>query len=132
MKNALLTASSRPLAFEKIHLHLNDNNMNNGITMAKNVLIVNIILAKDFNPKNNEDLLYVLDVWFNAQWSEPTTQRFLKDVDHLLADQWPKNIILQSQDLLVLKDVWLHWKTVASTMDSKTFYSILEQRLVFK
>ena len=132
MKNALLTASSRPLDFEKVHLHLNDNNMNNRVTMAKNVLIANIILAKDFNPKNNEDLQYVLDVWFNAQWSEPTTQHFLKDVDHLLADQWPKNIILQYQDLLVLKDVWLPWKTVVSTMDSKTFDSIFEQRLVFK
>ena len=122
------TAALRTPAYEKLHVHLSHNTDNAGTTTARNVLLTNIISSPSFDPKNDEDLHYLWDVWYSFQRDAATNKRFVNDVDLLLARQWSKHIHIRDEDLQILDSVWTYWKLTASNMKVSTFQSIKMQR----
>ena len=126
MKIALDTAAYHSDCYKSLHLHLNNKSP---IITARNVLITHIISDSGFDPKDPNDLLYVFNIWYNAQWDLSTTQRFMNDLDQLISKQWPTNInIPYCQDLAELSTIWDCWKSKATQLDSEIFSNILKQR----
>lgn len=54
------------------------------ISLARNLLILTVISAPDFNVNNPEDVNYLWDLWYNLKWPETTLKRFVVDVRNLL------------------------------------------------
>ena len=106
-----------------LHIHVNDSSMT---IIARNILLTNIISSLDFNPDNEGDMAYIWDIWYNATWPESTLKRFLNDVENLLNEPLPANIIISdSQHLEALQSVWTEWLTF---IHSSSIEDILAQR----
>jgi hypothetical protein len=56
------------------HFHLNDNCPS---IVARNIMILKILSAQDFDPNKEEDFSFLWDVWYNTEWPEITRKRFL-------------------------------------------------------
>ena len=95
-----------------MHIHLNDALP---AILARNIVVLKIISAQDFNPYDIDDFAFIWDVWYNAEWSEITQKRFLLVLNDLLNETLPQNIhIPKASHLEKLKKVWSSWHSTAS------------------
>ena len=98
---------------QELHIHLNDDDSS---VLARNIIMLKITSADDFNPDNEDDCAFLWDVWYNAEWSENTKTRFQSALNDLLAsDNLPGNVTVPQQShLQSLKEVWTVWSEVCS------------------
>jgi hypothetical protein len=85
-----MTTATLTDAYEKLNIHFNDDSES---IIARNFLMIHIILADGFDPTNPTDLQYLWDIWYHQQWNKATKIRFIKDVKQLLADQWSPDLV---------------------------------------
>ena len=94
-----------------LHVHLNDRDHS---VLARNLLLLTVI-SQGFNPKKEEDIAFLWDVWYNLEWPETTLKRFQEVLKSLLAGEFPQNVsIPNSCHLESLKKVWTVWSSVSS------------------
>ncbi len=88
--------------------------------VARNITILKIISAPDFNPDNKEDFAFVWDIWYNLEWPEITRKRFQQTMKDLLNDLLPQEIsIPKTIQRQMLKDVWSSWLLTSSESEFK-------------
>ena len=105
LRNALQVATN--LSFNRWEIHMNDISP---AVVARNITILKIISAPDFNPDNKEDFAFVWDIWYNLEWPEITRKRFQQTMKDLLNDLLPQEIsIPKTIQRQMLKDVWSSW-----------------------
>ncbi len=102
--------------------------------MARNLLILKIISANEFDPEKGEDMAFLWDLWYNSEWPEITLKRFQKVLMELLDGVLPDNIFVpKSSQLDSLMEVWTAWNSISlkSHSESKGFINeISKERLV--
>jgi hypothetical protein len=81
-----------------IHLHLNDLNPS---IVARNILILKIISAPDFDTNNKEDIAFLWDLWYNAEWPISTRDRFKLVLKKLLDNELPDNVVIHKSNYLI-------------------------------
>ena len=120
------TATKDP---HNVEIHLNDRHSS---VLARNVIILKIISAHDFNPDNTEDFGFLWDVWYNLDWPEETRKRFVSVVKELIDEIFPENVAIPNKDhLKKFKSLWSNWLSGSSRNqnDSQSFLrNIIEQR----
>jgi hypothetical protein len=103
------TTSKNP---QNLEIHL--NNFHPSI-LARNIIILKIVSAHDFNPDNDEDIGFLWDVWYNIDWPDETRQRFLSVVKELMNEKLPDNVsISNNSHLEKFKSLWTTWYFVSS------------------
>ncbi|EFX73625.1 hypothetical protein DAPPUDRAFT_109720 [Daphnia pulex] len=103
------TTSKNP---QNLEIHLNDLSPS---VLARNIIILKIVSASDFNPDNDEDFGFLWDVWYNMDWSEETRKRFLSVVKELTNEKLPDNVSIPNKSHLEeLKSLWSNWHSVSS------------------
>ena len=75
LRNALFTGAMLTEAYPELNIHMNDVF---DLTVARNFLLINILLDEDFDPDVESDIQYLWDVWYSTQWTETTRARFVK------------------------------------------------------
>ena len=86
--------------------------------MARNIVMLKILSASDFNPDDQEDLSFLWDVWYNAEWPEITRKRFKEALKQLLDGSMPENVVItKCNHLQSLREVWTSWYTSIVTND---------------
>lgn len=114
IRNALQATSVNT---KKLHIHLNDINPS---VMARNVLILKIISADGFDIEKKEDISFLWDIWYNAEWPETTHKRFKLILQELLQNNLPENAAIpKSTNLQSLKAVWSAWSSISSKTKSE-------------
>ena len=117
MRNALKTAGNGK-NIANLDIHLNDSNPS---VVARNILILKIISADGFDIQNEEDISFLWDIWYNAEWPEATRKRFESVIKELLDNNLPDNIVIpKSSYLRTLKTVWSKWITITSKSKSES------------
>jgi hypothetical protein len=115
LRNALQVATNS--SSNRWEIHMNDISP---AVVARNITILKIISATDFNPENKEDFAFVWDIWYNLEWPEITRRRFQQTMKDLLNDLLPQEIsipkIIQHQ---MLKDVWSSWLSTSLESELK-------------
>ena len=113
-----------------LHIHLNDVNPS---VLARNILLLKVISAPDFNPNCEQDIAFLWDVWYNAEWPETTRARFQHIVKDLLDGKLADVCIHESSQLQSLKNVWDTWSSISSytRSNSKFLIKIQEERYAF-
>jgi len=105
--DALTTIASKTNYDGHLDVHLN---YSCPLTFARNVLIVKVISANDFNVNKVDNLSYLWDMWYNAVWPKSTLDRFVMDIKELVYRGPPANCsIIKSDQLGELKDIWTDW-----------------------
>ena len=100
-----------------MQIHLNDLNPS---VVARNITILKIISAPDFNPEDDEDFAFLWDVWYNLEWPEVTHKRFQGVLKDLLNDLYPENVsVPKTSQAEMLKKVWSAWLSVLSKTESE-------------
>jgi hypothetical protein len=100
-----------------MQIHLNDLNPS---VVARNITILKIISAPDFNPEDDEDFAFLWDVWYNLEWPEVTHKRFRGVLKDLLNDLYPENVsVPKTSQAEMLKKVWSAWLSVLSKTESE-------------
>ena len=115
-----VAASSSDL---KLSIHINDISLP---TIARNILILKIAFDESFNANNPGDLNYLWDVWYNATWPEETLHRFLNDVQSLIDDPLPMNILIP--DSIQTDELKMLWKRWISLIDKCSVEDVLASR----
>ena len=128
LKNVLETiASSKDATLMSVHL-----NHNCMFYFARNILILKVISATEFDVNNIEDISYVWDLWCNVKWPKSTLQRFIEDVENLIKGL-PKNCsgmkACQKEELKATFSDWLETLKTRLTK-SLEIEKILKERLV--
>jgi hypothetical protein len=103
--------------------------------MARNVLILKIISADDFDIEDKEHVSFLWDIWYNAEWPETTQKRFQLILNELLKNNLPENAAFpKSTYLKSLKTVWSAWKSISSKTksESKIFMEKISEERYFK
>ena len=96
---------------------------------ARNILLAKVIFSPEFDPADSNDLHYLWNVWYNAQWPESTRQRFLREVTELIHGKLPENVKIQKcQDVSSLTTVWESWFSTASSITPSILESLLKER----
>ncbi len=72
-----------------MNIHLNHSCP---VSLARNVLILKVISATDFNTDCPEDLTYLWDLWYNLEWPKSTLERFIDDVKSLINNELSEDI----------------------------------------
>ena len=104
-----------------LHIHLNDKNES---VVARNVMLLNIISAPEFNPDDEDDFAFLWDLWYNSEWPEKTRNRFKTVLDDLLDGRQCKNIVVPKHNHLeVLRETWSSWQ--ATSLKSHADSSLL-------
>ena len=86
--------------------------------MARNIVMLKILSASDFNPDDQEDLSFLWDVWYNAEWPEITRKRFKEALKQLLDGSMPENVVMtNSNQFQILREVWTSWYSSIATND---------------
>ena len=117
LRNALKTAGNRK-NIENLDIHLNDVNPS---VVARNILILKIISADDFDIQNEEDISFLWDIWYNAEWPESTRKRFESVLKELLDNNLPDNVVIpKSSYLRTLKTVWSAWISIIAKSNSES------------
>ena len=80
-----------------VEIHLNDCYSS---VLARNVIILKIISAHDFNPDDTEDFDFLWDVWYNIDWPEKNRKRFVSVVKELIDEILPENVSIPNKDHL--------------------------------
>jgi hypothetical protein len=89
--------------------------------VARNILILKIISAESFDVKNEEDISFLWDLWYNAEWPESTLKRFKSVLKELLENNLPVNVsIPKSSYLSALRNVWFTWSAISSKTKSES------------
>jgi hypothetical protein len=103
-----------------MQIHLNDLNPS---VVARNITILKIILASDFNPEDDEDFAFLWDVWYNLEWPEFTRKRFQGILKDLLNGVFPENVsVPKTSQSEILKKVWSTWLSVLSQTESEASF----------
>ncbi len=108
LRNVLFTiASEVNSGVDLLTIHLNHPCP---LSLARNALILKVISAPNFNVDDAIDLNYLWDVWYNFEWPQTTLDRFVEDVECLVAEGFPENSSsLDINQLNSLKDIWSSW-----------------------
>ena len=114
LKSLKMKSTKKP-----IHIHLNDKSPS---VLARNILILKVISADSFNTKDQEDMEFLWDLWYNKDWLETTRTRFLGVLKELLIDETlPENLKTPSKDCLQsLRQVWSAWNEFSSKSQLKS------------
>lgn len=127
LRNVLLTGAKLSTACPKLNMHISDMC---DITVARNYLLVNIVLDRDFDPAVPSNIQYLWDVWHTTQWTETTRVRFLKDLKKLIACKRGDPTILfplpNHHEALV--DIFKVWLVKASNTKQDDFKDVLDHR----
>ena len=108
--NTLLATSAENV--QQFQIHLNDMNPS---SLVRNIMMLKIISAHDFNPRKDEDLNFLWDIWYNATWPETTQKRFLGALKDLINEKFPQNVsIPEVSHLQSVKNVWSVWRKTVS------------------
>lgn len=84
--------------------------------LARNIIILKIISAPDFNPNDIEDISFLWDVWYNMDWPEVTRKRFLSVIKDLLDNKLPDEVVIPKRtDIEMFMALWKTWQSVSST-----------------
>ncbi len=110
LRNTFQAIASKPP--KNLEIHLNDLNPS---ILSRNIIILKIISANDFNPDNVADFGFLWDVWYNMDWPEETKKRFLSVVKELTNEKLPENVsVPNSCHFEQLKNLWSNWNSVSS------------------
>ena len=124
-----MTSAKLTDAYHKLNIHISDISES---TIARNILMVHIILSDGFDPANPTDMQYLWNVWYELQWNEATKNRFIKDVKQLLDGKWPACLIntLNPEDGKILKKMCRFGLEIAAniTWDGNQINSVLSNR----
>ena len=85
--NVLQTIGVKTIKDQHLCIHLNHSC---SLSLARNVLILKVISALDFNVHTPEDLNYLWDLWYNFEWPKSTLKRFTIDVKNLIERGLPE------------------------------------------
>ena len=94
------TAAIDPKNGLYLDFHLNDINPS---VVARNILMLQIISAQDFDTDNEEDIAFMWDLWYNAQWPESSRRRFKIALKKLMDGMLPKRISSCGSSLVSLQ-----------------------------
>lgn len=73
-----------------------------------------------FNPDKKEDLSFLWDVWYNAEWPEVTKKRFLVVLKDIFDGRLPENVFVpDGSQLESLKEVWSSWLALCSKEEAE-------------
>ena len=104
-----------------LQIYLNDYNAS---VVARNVMLLSIVSAPEFNPDDDNDFAFLWDLWYNSEWPETTKKRFQIVLKDLLDGKLPENIVIaKSKHVQILRDTWSSWQgtTSKSCKDSALF-----------
>jgi hypothetical protein len=105
-----------------MQIHL--TNLNPSV-VARNITILEIISAPDFNPEDGEDFAFLWDVWYNLEWPEVTRKRFQEVLKDLLNDSFTENVsVPKTKHSEMLKKVWSSWLSVLSQTESEASFLV--------
>ena len=109
--------------------HVNDVNP---AVVARHILLLNVISNPHFEPENQEDMGYLLNLWYDVTWPESTLHRFIKDIKSLLNKPLPENIaISEMSHKAAVRDIWASWlSTVKSCSVADVLTSRYESRII--
>jgi hypothetical protein len=117
LRNTLKTAGNRKY-IANLDIHLNDVNPS---VVARNILILKIISEDGFDIQNEEDVSFLWDLWYNAEWPESTRKRFELVLKEILDNNLPDNVVIpKSSSLITLKTVWSKWISIISKRESES------------
>ena len=89
--------------------------------------MVKIISDKDFNPSEKEDIDFLWDVCYNAEWPEVTKKKFQGVLKDLIDETLPENILIPTNShLQVLMEVWKSWSSISSQQKSESVLLLKE------
>lgn len=115
LRNVLQMATNK--SSNKWEIHLNDFSPT---VVARNIVILKIISAFDFNPEDKEDFAFLWDIWYNLEWPEITCKKFQQILKDLLNGLLPINVsIPKTSQFEMLKEVWSTWLLISSESGSK-------------
>jgi DNA-binding transcriptional regulator PaaX len=115
LRNALNTVAHNKK--QKLYIHLNDWNPS---IIARNVLMLKVISAPDFDTNNEDDVAFLWDLWYNAEWAEVTLKKFKSVLKELLDNVLPENVVIaKSEYLQSLQSVWRSWHYYCSKIKSE-------------
>ena len=93
----------------------------NPSVVARNITILKIISASDFNPDDDKDMAFLWDLWYNTEWPDETKQRFKIILNDLMGGTLPENVsVPKSNQLECVKKVWTAWHVLLSNTKSKS------------
>lgn len=108
MRNVLFTIASKNIG-HGVHLNVHLNN-NCPLSFARNVLVVKVFSAPNFNADAAGDIEYLWDLWYNAVWPKSTLDRFVVDVRDLIENGLPKCCFsMESSHIDELKEIFNGW-----------------------
>jgi hypothetical protein len=130
LRNVLQTIASKTSKNGPLNIHLNHSCP---FSLARNVLILKVISATNFNANCAEDFRYLWDIWYNVEWPKKTLDRFCKDVKELIDMGLPEhNLDFDSHQLKDLKDVWGNWLlSLTKLTKSSEMEKVLRNRWVY-
>ena len=124
--NSLWTVGKLTEAYKEVNFHIQDGY---DTVVARDILIVHIMVAEDFDPDSPEDLQYLWDIWYSLQWSEKTRKRFVKDVKLLLAGPFHPIIkIPNTKYLKKMKMAFKSWLDATCNLKLSTISNNLYER----
>lgn len=83
-------------------------------------MILKIISAPDFDTNNEDDVAFLWDLWYNAEWAEGTLKKFKSVLKELLDNVLPENVVIaKSEFLQSLQAVWWSWNHTSSKSEAK-------------
>ena len=89
--------------------------------MARNILILKVISAPDFDAENKEDIAFLWDLWYNVEWPISTHERFKSVLKKLLDNELPDNVVIpKSNYLITLRTIWSTWSSTSSKTKSES------------
>ena len=118
LRNVLQTIGSKTNLEENQHLsiHLNQDC---ALSFARNVLFLEVISSPTFDVNSVEDINYLWDLWYNAEWPEKTCSRFEKDVEISCEKDFISEYRLTSSQCYDLKKVFSGWLAALSSKLTK-------------
>ena len=126
LRSALWTVWKLTEAYKEVIFHVQDGF---DTVVARNILLVHIMVAEDFHPDSPEDLQYLWDIWYSLQWSEKTRKRFVKDVKLLLAGPFHPIIkIPNTKYLKKMKMAFKSWLDATCNLKLSTISNNLYER----
>ena len=101
-----------------VQFHLNDQNPS---LVARNITILKIISASNFNPNDEKDMAFLWDFWYNTEWPDVTRKRIKIILNELMSGALPENVsFLKSNYMESLRNVWSTWLVLLSKNKSES------------
>ncbi|EFX65966.1 hypothetical protein DAPPUDRAFT_116814 [Daphnia pulex] len=121
LRNAFQATTAKNL--QVLDIHVNDVHP---AVLARNIIILKIISAPDFNPNDIEDISFLWDVLYNMDWPEVTRKRFLSVIKDLLDNKLPDEVVIPKRtDIEMFMALWETWQSVSST-------TVFESKILLK